>query len=102
MQTDLIGELEISYTPGAEPALVIHHLIRSRDVARLSAAEAVELRDLLAVAQKRIRELSGGHRLVLGAGGDFSLYTPDGQRACYLNPDQAARLARLLAHSEDG
>lgn len=96
MQIDVIGELEVTYQPGQEPALLIHHLIRGRDLARLSAAEAGELRELLAIDQKRIRVLSGGHRLVLGAGGDFSLYLPDGQRVCYFNPDQAARLARLL------
>jgi hypothetical protein len=96
MQTDLIGELEVTYQPGGSPALLIHHLIRGRDLARLSAAEADELRELLAVNQKRIRELSGGHRLVLGSNGDFSLYTPDGQRVCYFNPDQSVRLARLL------
>ena len=96
MQMDVIGELEVTYQPGTEPALVIHHLVRGRDLARLSAAEAGELRELLAVSQKRIRELSGGHRLVLGANGDFSLYLPNGQRVCYFNPDQSERLARLL------
>ena len=96
MRMDVIGELEVTYQPGQEPALLIHHLIRGRDLAALSAAEAGELRELLAVSQKRIRELSGGHRLVLGANGDFSLYLPDGQRVCYFNPDQALRLARML------
>lgn len=96
MPDDLIGDFEVSYEPGAEPALVIFHVVRGRDVARLADAAVAELRALLAITQKRIRELPGGYRIVLGAGGDFSLYAPDGQRACYLNPDQAARLARLI------
>lgn len=95
MQLELIGEYEITYTPGGQPALVIHHLIRGHDVAALGAADSAELGDLLAVSQKRIREL-GGYRVLFGDAGDLTLYTASGARACYLNADQAARLARLL------
>lgn len=95
MAIELIGEYEVSFTAGEEPALVIHHLIRGHDVAALGAAEAAELRELLAVSQKRIREL-GGYRALFGEAGDMTLYTQAGARACYLNADQAARLGRLL------
>lgn len=95
MQIELIGEYEVTVVPGGEPALVIHHLIRGYDVVALGAANAAELGALLAVQQKRIREL-GGYRVLLGAGGDVSVYGPTGARACYLTPDQAAQLARLL------
>jgi hypothetical protein len=99
-QTTIIGEYEVSYAPASEPALVIHHVVRGYDVLRLDAAAAAELGTLLAVQQKRIRELAG-HRALFGAAGDVSLYGPSGQRACYLNPEQAARLALLIA-AEDG
>ncbi len=96
MQIELIGDYEATLTPGAEPTLVLHHLVRGHDVVALGEAAVAELRELLAVSQKRIREL-GGYNAILGAGGDLTLYTATGQRACYLNGDQAARLARLLA-----
>jgi hypothetical protein len=75
---------------------VLHHLVRGYDAVVLDAAATVELRELLAVHQKRIRPLAG-YNAILGAGGDLTLYTGSGQRACYLNSDQAARLARLIA-----
>ncbi|NNJ10204.1 hypothetical protein EKD04_007675 [Chloroflexales bacterium ZM16-3] len=95
MQIEQIAEYEVSYRPEGEPALSFFHVVRGREVARLGAAEVAELRELLAVAQKRIRSL-GDKQLILGAGGDLSLYAPSGQRACYLNADQAQTLARLL------
>ena len=95
MQVELIGDYEATFTPGTEPSLVLHHLVRGHDVVTLGEAAVAELCQLLAVRQKRIREL-GGYNAILGAGGDLTLYTPAGQRACYLNSDQAARLARLL------
>lgn len=95
MQFDLIGEYEATYTPGGSPALVLHHLVRGYDAVVLDAAATAELRELLAVRQKRIRPLAG-YSAILGAGGDLTLYTASGQRACYLNEDQAARLARLI------
>lgn len=96
MQIELIGEYEVSFERAGAPALVIHHLIRGHDVAALGAADAAELGALLAVSQKRIREL-GGYRALFGDAGDLTLYTASGARACYLNADQAARLGRLLA-----
>ena len=96
MQIDLIGEYEATYTPGATPTLVLHHLVRGHDAVALDEAATAELRELLAVHQKRIRPLAG-YNAILGAGGDLTFYTAAGQRACYLNGDQAARLARLIA-----
>jgi hypothetical protein len=95
MQISVIGDYEITYQPAAAPALVIHHVVRGYDVVHLDAAQLAELRALLAVRQKRIRTL-GPYQLILGEGGDITLYAAGGQRACYLNPDQAAALARLL------
>lgn len=94
---DLIGEFELTYAPDSAPALLIHHVVRGRDVAALDRASVDELRDLLATVQKRIRRLPDGHQAIFGAGGDVALYAPDGQRACYFNPDQAQKLARFLA-----
>jgi hypothetical protein len=99
MQFDLIGEYEVTVTPGGAPALVVHHVIRGHDVAALGAADAAALRELLGVSQKRIREL-GGYRLIFGGGGDLTVYTAAGARACYFTADQAARLAGLLAGVE--
>jgi hypothetical protein len=96
VRIELIGEYEVTVTLGGAPALVIHHVIRGHDVAALGADDAAELRELLTTQQKRIREL-GGYRLLLGGGGDLTLYTASGARACYLTADQAAALGRLLA-----
>jgi hypothetical protein len=96
MPIELIAEYEVTYRAEGEPALTFYHVVRGHDVARLAAAETAELRELLAVTQKRIRSL-GAFQLILGAGGDLSLYTADGRRACYLNPDQVTHLARLIA-----
>jgi hypothetical protein len=92
---NIIGEYEVSYDPTNDPALVLHHVVRGYDVLRLGAAAAAELATLLAVQQKRIRELDG-HRALFGAAGDVSIYGPNGQRACYLNADQAALVRRLM------
>lgn len=95
MQVAIIGDYEVSYTPDADPALVIHHVVRGYDAAVLDAAAAAELHALLAVSQKRIREV-GGYRAVFGAAGDVTLYTTSGQRAVYLSSEQAARLGALV------
>lgn len=95
MQVLLIGEYEVTYRAGGAPALVIHHVVRGHDVVALGAQEAAELRELLAVQQKRIREL-GGYRLIFGEGGDVVFYDQAGRRACYLNGPDAARLGRAL------
>ncbi|NTU80994.1 MAG: hypothetical protein HGA45_16705 [Chloroflexales bacterium] len=95
MSIAIIGDYEITYSDGGAPALVIHHVVRGYDAVTLDGAAAAELRELLATSQKRIRDL-GGYRAILGASGDIALYAPAGQRACYLTPEQAARLARLL------
>jgi hypothetical protein len=95
MLIELIAEYEATYRPEGEPALTLYHVVRGHDVARLSTAEVAELRELLAVSQKRIRSL-GIFQLILGAGGDLSFYMADGRRACYLNPDQARQLARMI------
>ena len=95
MQVAIIGEYEVTSAAGTDPALVMHHVVRGYDAVRLGPDEAAALRELLGVAQKRIREL-GGYRVILGAGGDLTLYDGAGRRACYLNGDQAAQLARLL------
>lgn len=96
MRVALIGDYEVTAQQGGEPALVVHHLVRGYDAATLDAAAVEALRELLAVQQKRIREL-GGYRVILGAGGDLTLYDQAGRRACYFTPDQSARLAQLLA-----
>jgi hypothetical protein len=95
MQITVIGEYEITHQSAAEPALVIHHVIRGYDVVHLAAEQCAELAQLLTVRQKRIRTL-GTYQLILGEGGDLAFYTNTGQRACYLNPDQAAALGRFL------
>jgi hypothetical protein len=95
VKIELIGDYEATYEPGGEPALVLHHVVQGFDAARLSAAEAAELRELLAFSQKRIRTL-GSYQAIFGAEGDFALYAAGGRRACYLTAEQAARLARLL------
>lgn len=95
MQIVIIGEYEVSYDAAGAPALVIHHVVRGYDVAVFDAATAGELGALLAIRQKRIREL-GGYRVVFGGGGDVTLYTAANQRAVYLTSEQAARLAALL------
>ncbi|NWF80231.1 MAG: hypothetical protein HXY37_09315 [Chloroflexi bacterium] len=95
MQIVIIGEYEVSYDAAGEPALIIHHVVRGYDAAGFDAATAAELGALLAVRQKRIREL-GSYRAVFGAGGDVTLYTATNQRAVYLTSEQAARLATLL------
>jgi hypothetical protein len=95
MHMELIAEYEVTYRPEGEPALALFHVVRGHEAARLGAAEVAELRGLLATQQKRIRGL-GPYQLILGAGGDISLHAPTGQRACYLNPDQARKLARLI------
>lgn len=92
----VIATFEVSYEPTAAPALVMHHLIQGYDTVRMDAATAAELGALLTIQQKRIREL-GGYRALFGASGDLALYAPNGQRACYLNADQTAQLARVLA-----
>lgn len=96
MDPVIIGEYEVTHRQGCAPALVIHHVVRGYDAVALAASECGALRELLAVQQKRIREL-GGYRVLLGAGGDLTVYDQAGRRACYLTPDQCARLARLLA-----
>lgn len=101
MQIELIGEYEVTVTPGGEPTLVMHHVVRGYNVVALSAGDADELAALLVTSQKRIREL-GGYRVLLGGGGDLTLYAPNGARACYLNPDQSARLAHILAALQQG
>lgn len=95
MSIAIIGDYEVTYTDGGEPALVIHHVVRGYDAVTLAAAAAAELREFLAVSEKRIREL-GGYQAIFGAGGDLALYAPGGRRACYLTPEQAAQLVRLL------
>jgi hypothetical protein len=96
VKIEIIGDYEATYAPGGEPALVLHHVVQGFDAARLSASEALELRELLAVSQKRIRTL-GAYQAIFGAEGDFALYAAGGRRACYLTTAQAARLATLLA-----
>lgn len=95
MQVALIGEYEVTWQAGGAPALVLHHVVRGYDAVALGADATAELRELLAVRQKRIREL-GGYRVLLGAGGDLTFYDQAGRRACYLGGDDAGRLARLL------
>ncbi len=95
MNIELIAEYEVSYRPEGEPALSLFHVVRGHEVARLGPAEVAELRELLSTVQKRIRSL-GPYQLILGAGGDLSLYAANGARACYLNPDQARKLARMI------
>lgn len=95
MRIELIGDYEVTVSPGGAPALVIHHVVRGADVVALGAADAMELRELLATQQKRIREL-GGYRLILGGSGDITLYAASGARACYLSADQAAALRKML------
>lgn len=95
MQVALIGEYEVTYQAGGAPALVLHHVVRGYDALALGADDTAALHALLAVRQKRIREL-GGYRVLLGAGGDLTVYDQAGQRACYLSGDDADRLARLL------
>lgn len=96
MQITVIGEYELTHQPAAEPALVIHHVIRGYDVVHLPAADVAELAALLGVRQKRIRTLST-YQLIFGDGGDLTFYTTAGQRACYFNADQAAALGSFLA-----
>jgi hypothetical protein len=95
MQITVIAEYEITRQPAAEPALVIHHVIRGYDVVHLDAAQLAELAELLTVQQKRIRTL-GEYQLILGEGGDLTFYSGPGRRACYLNPDQATALGKFL------
>jgi hypothetical protein len=95
MQIELIAEFEATYRAEGEPALSLYHVVRGREVVRLSAADVAELRELLAITQKRIRTI-GGLQAIFGAAGDLSLYAPSGQRACYLNPDQTRKLAKLI------
>lgn len=96
MSVAIIGDYEVTYSHSADPALVIHHVVRGYDAVTLDGAAAAELGELLTVAQKRIREL-GGYQALFGAGGDLALYTAGGQRACYLTPEQARQLSQLLA-----
>jgi hypothetical protein len=96
MQIALIGDYEVTYREGGDPSLVVHQVVRGYDAVRLGAPEVAALRELLAVQQKRIREL-GGYRVILGAGGDLTIYDQLGRRACYLNGDQTGQLARLVA-----
>jgi hypothetical protein len=100
MQVELIGEYELTYQADGDPALVAHHLIRGRDVLALDAAATSELRALLVEEQKRIRRL-GGYQLILGSGGDLTFYDTAGQRACYLNGDQARKLGRMLREGRE-
>ena len=95
MQIVLIAEFEVSVRPNGEPALAFHHVIRDRTVATFELAAAQELRDLLAIEQKRIRVV-GGCQVIFGAGGDLTIYSPNGQRAVYLNDFQAGQLSALL------
>ena len=95
VRIEIIGDYEATYIPGGDPALVLHHVVQGFDAARLSAAEAGALRELLALSQKRIRTL-GPYQAFLGAEGVFALYAAGGRRACYLTAGQAARLAGLL------
>ncbi|MCS6882389.1 MAG: hypothetical protein RMK84_14230 [Oscillochloridaceae bacterium] len=99
METIIIGDYEITYTPDGEPALVIHHVVRGYDAAVLDAAAVATLRDLLSIQQKRIRNL-GKYQAIFGSGGDMALYTAAGQRSVYLNADQTVRLAALLAANQ--
>ena len=94
MEIELIGEFEITYDAQTQD-LVFHHVIRGFDVAQFQGDAITELRDLLQISQKRIRNLAN-YQLLLGAGGDMTIYTNTGQRACYLNADQTALLARIL------
>ncbi|RRR69325.1 MAG: hypothetical protein EI684_16055 [Candidatus Viridilinea halotolerans] len=91
----IIGEYEITYAPDQHPALSIHHVVRGYDLVRLEASAVAALGTLLAVQQKRIRELDG-FQVICGAAGDLSLYGPQGQRA-YFTADQVNQLAQLLA-----
>ncbi len=95
MQITLIAEYEITYQTQGEPALSIFHLVRGREVVRLTASEVAELRTLLAVTEKRIRSL-GHYQLLLGAAGDLTFHSPNGQRACYLSADHVPSLVRML------
>ncbi|NJN17450.1 MAG: hypothetical protein HC822_14845 [Oscillochloris sp.] len=96
MQIALIGEFEFTYQPGRSPALTIHHVVRGYDVLTLDQAATAELAALLQVTQKRIRSLPGAGQAIFGAGGDVTLFNAAGQRVCYLNADQAAKLSRLI------
>jgi hypothetical protein len=95
MQISIIGEYELTRQP-TDPALVIHHVIRGYDVVHLIADHCTELAALISTQQKRIRTL-GNYQLLLGDGGDLTIYTAQGQRACYFNPDQVQVLRRFLA-----
>ncbi|NTW02198.1 MAG: hypothetical protein HGA19_13095 [Oscillochloris sp.] len=101
MQFDLIGEYEVTYRREGEPALSFFHVVRDREVAQLATLAVAELRELLATDQKRIRSL-GGYQIILGAGGDLSIYATSGQRTCYLNADQARKLARMIGVERQG
>ncbi|NJM09154.1 hypothetical protein HC891_27570 [Candidatus Gracilibacteria bacterium] len=92
----LIGEYEISLG-GEPPALTILHLIRGNLAARFGGNEIAELRELLAVEQKRIRTL-GSYQLIFGASGDMAVYHQNGQRNAYFNADQIAALRRFLGN----
>ena len=55
MQITLIGEYEVTLQPDAEPALVLHHLIRGHDVVRLPSIEARAVAGWLSDPVRRIR-----------------------------------------------
>ncbi|WP_129670378.1 hypothetical protein [Candidatus Chloroploca sp. Khr17] len=95
MPTHIIADYEITYEPNAEPALLIYHVVRGYDALTLNQPATDLLCALLAVQQKRIREI-GGYRAIFGSGGDVVFYTPAGQRACYFNEAQSVLLARML------
>jgi hypothetical protein len=91
----LIGEYEITLG-GEPPVLEILNLVRGNAAARFVGDEVAELRELLAVEQKRIRPL-GAYNLIFGASGDMAIYRQNGQRSAYFNADQVATLRRFLA-----
>ena len=97
MDAAIIGGYELTRSRDGGPAsLVIHNVVQGYDAVSLDAAAAAELGELIAVQQKRIREI-GGYRVILGGSGDLTIYDQLGRRACYLTGDQ---VGQLVGHRE--
>jgi hypothetical protein len=91
----LIGEYEISYT-STPPLLIIHHIIRGRDVVRLADDDVATFVALLAEEGKRIRALAA-YQVIFGGSDDLSFYsTATGGRAAYFNAIQVGQLRQFL------
>lgn len=95
MKETLIGAYEVSYT--SPQSLQFVHLIQGYIAAAFTGGEIEQLRQLIAIGQKRIVAIGDKYNVITGASNDLAVYnTASGRRMLYLDRDQALQLSRFL------